>query len=126
MHWKGMLALAGALLLAAAAATASEMLRCQNKIIEPGDTAYDVRSLCGPPDDIQQRSEQRRVARAVDRPCLTNPTGRCPTVEEQTVDVLIDEWTYDFGPQRFIQYLTFEAGKLRHIRSGEYGHKQQP
>lgn len=32
---------------------------------------------------------------------------------EQTVEVAIDEWTYDFGPHRFVQHLTFEQGKLQ-------------
>ena len=123
MRWMGLPMLAGALLLLAAAASANGM-RCQNKIIQPGDTAYEVKALCGPPDDVQQRSEQRRVARAVERPCPANPMLRCAGVEEVTVDVPLEEWTYDFGPQRFIQYLTFEAGKLRHVRSGNYGVKQ--
>lgn len=123
MRWKGLGVLAGALLLSAAGVSANGM-RCQNKLVEPGDTAYEVKALCGPPDDIQQRTEQRRVARAVDRPCAANPALRCPIVEEVVVDIVIDEWTYDFGPQRFIQYLLFEAGRLRSVRSGEYGHKQ--
>src|SRR5262245_2217297 len=123
MRWMGFPMLAGALLLLAGGAAANGM-RCQNKIIQAGDTAYEVKALCGPPDDIQQRTEQRRVARVVDRPCVANPLLRCAGVDEVTVDVVIDEWTYDFGPQRFIQYLVFEAGKLRSVRSGDYGHKQ--
>jgi hypothetical protein len=35
--------------------------------------------------------------------------------------VLIDEWTYDFGPHRFIQYLTFEDGTLLSIEAGGRG-----
>jgi hypothetical protein len=98
-------------------------MRCQNKIVDPGDTAYEVKALCGPPDDIQQRTEERRVVRAVDRPCFSQ-TGRCAAMEEVTVNVVVDVWTYDFGPQRFIQYLIFEGGRLRHIYSGDYGYKR--
>ena len=125
MHWglKGLGVLGVGVLLSAAGVSANGM-RCENKLIQPGDSAYEVKSLCGPPDDVQQRTEARRVARAVDRPCLNNPNARCPVVIEDTVNVVIDEWTYDFGPQRFIQYLTFEAGKLCSVRSGGYGHKQ--
>jgi hypothetical protein len=119
----GLAGLIGGLLLTAEDASANGM-RCENKLVQPGDSQYEVRSLCGPPDDMQQRTEQRRVTRAVQRPC-PNGNGYCTVIVEDLVDVVIDEWTYDFGPQRFLQYLTFEAGKLVHVRSGAYGHKQQ-
>jgi hypothetical protein len=116
--------LAGVLLLPAADASATG-LRCENKLVQTGDSTYDVKSLCGPPDDVQQRTEARRVARAIERPCTTDPSGRCAFVIEDVVQVVIDEWTYDFGPQRFLQFLTFEGGKLLSIKSGGYGHKQK-
>ena len=45
-------------------------------------------------------------------------------VVEDLIEVAIDEWLYDFGPQRFIQHLTFEQGKLVDVTSGKYGTKQ--
>jgi|SRR4051794_10406498 hypothetical protein len=111
------------LLLYAPGASANGM-RCENKLVEPGDSQYDVRSLCGPPDDVQQRTESRRVQRAVQRPC-PNGNGYCSAVIDDYVDVVVEEWTYDFGTNRFLQYLTFEGGKLMRVRSGPYGHKQQ-
>ena len=125
MHW-GLksLPLLGASVLLSAAGVSANGMRCDNKLVQPGDSSYDVKSLCGPPDDMQQRTEQRRVTRAVERPCNTQPTGRCAFVVEDIVDVVIDEWIYDFGPQRFVQYLTFEGGKLLRVKSGGYGHKQ--
>jgi hypothetical protein len=125
MHW-GLksVPLFGAVVLLSAAEVSANGMRCENKLVRPGDSAYQVKSLCGPPDDVQQRTEQRRVARAVERPCATNPSGRCAYVIEDIVQVVIDEWTYDFGPQRFVQYLTFEAGKLLTVKSGGYGYKQ--
>jgi Protein of unknown function (DUF2845) len=111
------------LLLYAPGASANGM-RCENKLVQAGNTQYEVRSLCGPPDDVQQRTESRRVQRAVQRPC-PNGNGYCSTVIDDWVDVVIEEWTYDFGPSRFLQYLTFEGGKLVLVRSGPYGRKQQ-
>jgi Protein of unknown function (DUF2845) len=125
MHWRlKSLPMLGAVVLLSAAEVSANGMRCENKLVRPGDSAYQVKSLCGPPDDVQQRTEQRRIARAVERPCATNPSGRCAYVIEDIVQVVIDEWTYDFGPQRFMQYLTFEAGKLLTVKSGGYGHKQ--
>jgi hypothetical protein len=51
--------------------------------------------------------------------------GWCSTVVEDSIEVPIEEWTYDFGKQRFLQYLTFEAGHLIRIRAGGYGYKDQ-
>jgi hypothetical protein len=44
-------------------------------------------------------------------------------VVEDYVVVVVDEWIYDFGPRRFLQYLTFEGGQLVAVRSGPYGNK---
>jgi hypothetical protein len=52
-----------------------------------------------------------------------NGHRRCGTETEQTTEVLIDEWVYDFGKNRFIEYLSFEQGKLVRVSHGSYGHK---
>lgn len=121
----GLVGLAGVWLLAGGGLTRASAngIRCQNKLVQPGDSQYEVKSLCGTPDDMQQRTERRRVTRAVQQPC-PNGNGYCTIFVEDEVSVVVDEWTYDFGPQRFIQFLTFESGKLVHVKSGPYGRKQ--
>ena len=103
---------------------ASELARadfsCQDRLISPGALAYEVQLLCGPPDATDRRVETRSVRRPVSVPCRA---GRCVVLVDDTVDVTIDEWTYDFGPRRFIQLLVFEQGKLLAIHAGGYGHK---
>ena len=116
----GVWLLPSALLLLMAASASANGLRCSNKLVEPGRTSYEVRALCGPPDDAQQRTEQRKLRRYVQQPCAT---GLCTLVVEDTVDVVVEDWTYDFGPQRFLQFLRFEAGKLVRVTSGPYGSK---
>ena len=103
--------------------SAADSLRCDNKLVQEGDSQYEVKSLCGVPDDVQQRTESRRVQRAVQRPCA-HGSGSCVVVVDDYVEVTVDEWVYDFGPRRFLQYLTFEGGQLVAVRSGSYGHKQ--
>jgi len=120
--WLLVLALSGGSLSWAGTADANGM-RCDNKLVRPGDSAYDVKALCGPPDDVQARTEKRRIRHAVQRPCPSAP-GQCTVIVDEEVEVQIEAWTYDFGPQRFVQYLTFEAGKLVQVKSGGYGHKQ--
>ena len=123
--WRGFALVAGMLaggLLLPEPSAAANSLRCDNQLVQEGDSQYEVKSLCGVPDDAQQRTESRRVQRAVQRPCARG-TGSCVVVVDDYVEVVVDEWIYDFGPRRFLQYLTFESGQLVAVRSGAYGHK---
>lgn len=115
-------AMLGSGLLLPEPSAAANGLRCDNRLVQEGDSQYEVKSLCGPPDDVQQRTEARRVQRAVQRPCA-HGSGSCVVVVDHYVEVTVDEWVYDFGPRRFLQYLTFEGGQLVAVRSGAYGHK---
>ncbi len=38
------------------------------------------------------------------------------------VNVIIEEWTYNDGPTRFISILTFENSHLVNIATGNYGY----
>jgi hypothetical protein len=104
---------------------AADDLSCQDRIVSTGSSTYDVQSLCGPPDFVDHRAEVRTFRRPVSVPCITpQGVGRCIAYMDDSVEVAIDEWTYDFGPQRFVRYLTFEQGRVIAIRAGGYGHKQ--
>lgn len=100
----------------------AEQLSCKDRLVKLGSSQYDVSALCGPPDGMQQRSEMRPVRRQVRVPCAA---GMCLTVIDDAVQVLVEEWVYDFGTQRFLQYLTFEGGTLIRVKAGGYGHKEQ-
>jgi hypothetical protein len=129
--WKKLRAIAdqGPVLAALAALSVSssaraDSLACNNRIVSSGDSRYEVRHVCGDPDDAMQRIEYRTVRGRVSGPC-TREGGklRCAETREQVVEVVIDEWVYDFGRNRFIEYLTFEQGRLVSVRAGSYGHK---
>jgi len=96
---------------------------CGSRLISAGDTLYQVRTVCGEPDDAQHRIETRTVRRRVRVPCERNErrSGQCETTVEHSTDVVIDDWTYDFGRQRFIRYLTFLDGRLASVQTGSYG-----
>jgi hypothetical protein len=67
-------------------------VRCDQESIITGDTEYQVKTTCGEPDTILIKGLARKV------------------------------WIYNFGPTRFIYYLTFVNGRLTRIQTGEYGH----
>lgn len=110
--------------LATSATAHADTMNCKNRIVSTGDTRYQVKSTCGDPDDASQRVEYRTVRGRVAGPC-TRQGDRivCSDTREQVVEVVIDEWTYDFGKNRFLQHLTFEQGRLITVRTGGYGYK---
>jgi hypothetical protein len=130
-----LLALSAALLSPSGIPTANAQpagLYCANRIVAKGDPAYRVLKLCGEPDARAQRVVYRTVRRKVRVPCglvqssfhLTGAgRGRCSRTEEEVVEVVLDEWTYDFGRNRLIHYLLFEADQLIEVRVGGYGVK---
>jgi hypothetical protein len=115
-------ALIGTLGASAASAAGTGGLRCGTQLVSLGDTQYDVQATCGPPDSRQQRTEVRTVRHQVRVPCADRRAW-CSAMVENTVEVPIEEWIYDFGPRRFLQHLLFEQGRLVHVESGERGHK---
>ena len=103
-----------------AATAGAEGMRCGNRLISTGDSTYEVRSRCGEPADATRRTETRTERRRV-RVACANGEARCDREQEVSAEVVVDEWTYDFGPQRFVHYLTFLDGKLARVATGSYG-----
>lgn len=66
-------------------------LRCDRESIMPGDTEFQVETTCGNPDSIIVKGLANKL------------------------------WIYNFGPTKFIYYLTFVNGRLTRIQTGEYG-----
>ncbi|MEY4550788.1 MAG: hypothetical protein RL685_6983 [Pseudomonadota bacterium] len=119
--WSGLL---GAALLSSfslfAVPVAADGLSCGSRLVSKGDSLYQVRSICGEPDDAQRRVETRTERRRVRVPCK-NGAAQCDATVEHSSDVVVDEWTYDFGRQRFVRYLTFLNGRLATVNTGSYG-----
>jgi hypothetical protein len=121
-YWGGWAVLATLFLALSADDARADSMRCGKRIVATGDSKHTVRAACGEPSDQQQRVETRPRRKRVPAPCgnATAP-ARCHRVDDGTTDVLIDEWTYDFGPRRSIQYLTFINGRLASVEAGERG-----
>jgi hypothetical protein len=112
--------LAAALLAPAAQA---DGMYCGSRIVSRGDTLFQVRSVCGAPDDAQHRVETRTERRRVRVACgrHQHPSGQCETTVEHSTDVVVDDWTYDLGRQRLVRFLTFIDGRLATVQTGGYG-----
>jgi hypothetical protein len=118
--WLSVPAFFSVLAMSASEAEADGM-RCGRRLVSTGDSLYRVRSVCGEPDDAQRRVVTQSERRRVRVPCADGASSRCERTEEYSRDIVVDEWTYDFGEQRFIRYLTFLDGRLQQVSTGSYG-----
>ena len=97
-------------------------MRCGQRLISSGDSLYRVRSVCGEPDDAQRRVVTKTERRKVRAPCTHDRAGsQCSRTDEVSIDVVLDEWVYDLGENRFVRYLTFVDGRLDAVTTGSYG-----
>ena len=97
--------------------------RCGNDLIHVGDTAFDVLNQCRKPD-YQRSSFEEVYIKDPETTILEERDGRYvtrPKLVRKLVEV--EEWIYNFGPHRFIHYLTFEDGELIKIEFGDYGYR---
>lgn len=90
-------------------------LRCGRDLVSEGDLKFEVYAKCGDPADIQERVEHRLIRiRTGDDLKVTH---------EELIPVHVEEWIYNFGPHRLMQWLLFEDGRLKDIRSLDYGYR---
>ena len=109
--WLAILALSSLLLPASGDAAT---LRCGNELAADGASKSDVLMKCGQPMARETRTET--VGEKVKEKSQGGDTST-----ERVVTKTIEEWTYNFGPRRFMQVVVFENGRLVDVRSGEYG-----
>ena len=118
----GALAITGLLLTNQVAR--ADAIRCGDQLASNGASLYEVRAICGDPDMATQRVEQRIAYQRVVTPCVVeNGKTVCESVIQRIVDIVIDDWTYDFGSNRFITFVRFENGSLVRVTEGPYGKK---
>lgn len=113
-----MRALAAAALLAAvalpraAAAGSDSSIRCQGGIVSLGDATIDLLGKCGEPALREGRADLTSVAYRTDGARV-----------KRSSTVTVERWTYDFGPQAFLMFVTVEGGKIVAVDRGGYGYR---
>ena len=102
--------------------TIASALRCGSSLVLKGDRKVEVLKICGEPEFIETWEEET----------VTHITGEHDEIREDLIIgresnigksnlVRLEEWTYNFGSNRFIQYLTFVNGRLKKIEDGPKG-----
>jgi len=87
--------------------------RCGNRLVSRGETQTAIWSKCGAPDTTEWRVNYRAL------PSYDSLAAARTTVY---VPVITEVWVYNFGPQRFMQELWFEDGRLIDMQSLGYGY----
>ncbi len=100
--------------------------RCGHSIVTPGDYKEEVFESCGEPDYFNSHWERRgnvnhaNVGTPFPYGRQRGPIGNFNYGQSyyQEEEILIEEWTYDMGRNKFYQHLIFENGRLRSVQSG--------
>jgi hypothetical protein len=101
------------------AARAEGGFRCPSgRLVSTGDHMVTVRKKCGEPDFVTQRTEKRKIKVKVRRWTELGPEE---ISEEREIEVLVDEWTYDLGAERFVRFVSFENARVVSVTTGDYG-----
>ena len=100
-------------------------LRCGNRVITDGAPMIKVKKYCGDPDTIQQRSIVRsgipRSNSRVDDPDAPTQDDELLIRDRSYVEVVVEDWTYNFGPNKLMRLIRFENGVVRDIEQLGYG-----
>lgn len=105
--------LLAALLLAGAGAARADSISCDRGIVSTGDSKLDLLAKCGEPALMEARLEERSHFQM-------SPDGR--SGRSRSVTVTVERWTYNFGPRRFLQFVTLETGRVVQVERGGYGY----
>jgi hypothetical protein len=90
-------------------------MRCGTKLVGEGASRAEVAAKCGEPTDVIER---RTVMR---RPVIWD-YGRPMYVGEDYVEVPVEVWLYNLGPNKLMRRITFEGGYVIEIETLGYGY----
>jgi hypothetical protein len=96
-----------AFVLLASVPARAAILRCDSKTVETGNSRFTVLARCGQPAGSVEWEEE--------------VVQRLNFIESRSVFIRVEEWVYNFGPNRFLRVLRFRDGVLMSIESRGYG-----
>lgn len=100
-----------ALALCTGVARADGSLRCDGRLVSVGDARIDLLGRCGEPALRERRVDERWEG------VTDGVVG-----QGKRVTTAIEDWTYDFGPQSFVQIVTLTNGRITSIKGRSYGY----
>jgi uncharacterized protein DUF2845 len=95
----------------------ADAMRCGNRLISTGDSRTLVRDFCGEPADVVRRTILQRPNFLLH--------GRTFFLNEGYVEVPVEVWTYNLGPNRLMRRISFIDGNVDSIETLGYGYNQK-
>lgn len=89
-------------------------MRCGSRLIRDGDARAEVRAFCGEPVDVQTRTILRRP--------VYNFQGRLVYSGDGLVEIPVETWTYNFGPNKLMRRVRFVDGIVDEVETLGYGY----
>ena len=91
--------------------------RCGTKLVSEGDTRAEVRAKCGEPSDVVS------LASVFRRPAIWD-YGRPYYIGESAIEIPVESWVYNLGPNKLMRRLRFEGGIVTEIETLGYGYNE--
>jgi hypothetical protein len=89
--------------------------RCGNKLVSEGDSRSEVVAKCGEPTEVVTQSSVFR------RPMIWS-NGRPYYIGDDFIEIPVEIWLYNLGPNKLMRRLRFEGGIVTDIETLGHGH----
>ena len=104
-----------AVLVALAWDASAQNMQCGNKLISQGDTIPEVAAKCGDPTHVDRSSIVRSANYAF-------VNGQWIASNGAQVEIPVEVWLYNLGPDRLMRQIRFEDGRVVRIDTLDYGY----
>jgi hypothetical protein len=101
--------------LMAASPAFADGFRCGTKLVLEGATRSEVAAKCGEPTEV---ITMRSIFR---RPVIWT-SGRPYFIGEDAIEVPVESWLYNLGPNKLMRRIRFEGGVITEIETLGYGY----
>jgi hypothetical protein len=96
----------------------AQAMECGNKLITRGDSISKVATLCGNPAQVDRTSIVRSSSGSF-------VNGQWVQSGGAQVEIPVEVWLYNFGPDKLMQQIRFEDGRVVRIESLDYGYAEK-
>jgi len=96
----------------------AETIECSDRLISQGDSISKVAALCGNPTQIDHSSILRSVSG-------TFVNGQWVTSGGGQIEIPVEVWLYNLGPDRLMRQIRFEDGRAVKIETLDYGYLEK-